>query len=399
MWWVLFIILFFLIVSAWGRYDYSQGLKQLREERVPTISKHSFSETMLLTTGEDFLDQLLDDVLKAKKHVHIQFYIFRSDQTGKRVIDSLCKKAEEGVEVRLLVDRFGCKLSHSLKKKLSSAGVDFYCSATLKRPYFFFSLNRRNHRKLAIIDGKISYIGGFNVGDEYLGRNPFFGFWRDFHLRITGEGSALVQEQFLQDFKAVSRTKLPNRDSFFPKLEQGTQPLQFLSTSGVGLERQLITMIEHATHSLIICTPYYIPSKQLHQAVLDASQRGINVSLILPEKADHPLVKHGATPFVMEAIRAGVLVYHYYRGFYHVKAIIADKNDCLLGTPNFDRRSLHLNDEMSCISKDPSFINQVLSVVNYDLSISTNVTLEKLEHRPILDKIKERIAAPFAGLL
>ncbi len=158
-------------------------------------------------------------------------------------------------------------------------------------------------------------------------------------------------------------------------------------------------MIEHATHSLIICTPYYIPSKRLHHAVLDASQRGVNVSLILPEKADHPLVKHGATPFLTEALRAGVLVHHYYRGFYHVKAIIADQTDCLIGTPNFDRRSLHLNDETSCISNDPSFIDQVLSAVYYDRSTSINVTLEKLEQRPFLDKIKERVAAPFAGLL
>ncbi len=196
-------------MGAWWRYDYSQGLKQLREEKLPTISKQSFSETLLLTTGEDFIDRLLNDVLKAKKHVHIQFYIFRSDQTGKRVIDSLCKKAQEGVEVRLLVDRFGCKLTHSLKKKLYTAGAEFYCSANIRSPYFFFSLNRRNHRKLAIIDGKISYIGGFNVGDEYLGRDPFLVFGVISTSELLGKAVPMYSINFYKISKQLLARNYP----------------------------------------------------------------------------------------------------------------------------------------------------------------------------------------------
>ncbi|GAF16839.1 cardiolipin synthetase [Bacillus sp. JCM 19046] len=395
--WLIIVASIALAICLWFRFDYNKGLRQLRRQDEPSLSGPYHSDTQLFITGEDFFDALLNDITSAKKHVHIQFYIFRSDSTGQRVIDALCDKAKENLEVRLLVDQFGCKINRKLKKQLVKAGVNYQCSAPARWPLFFFSFNQRNHRKLAVIDGAISYIGGFNVGDEYLSRNPFFGFWRDYHLRITGEGSKPIQNQFLTDF--AKETKLPNRQSFYPTLLEGKQPLYFISTQGVGLEEQLLKLINDAKKSLLIGSPYFIPTQALQESILAATKRGVTVSLVLPEKADHPLVKHGATPFLRELIDAGVLVYHYYRGFYHVKAMIVDKQTCFIGTANFDRRSMHLNDEMSCITTDPTLVSSMQTVFDYDLSTSTNVTEEKLFKRPLLDKVKERIATPFVGLL
>lgn len=395
--WLIVGIIFTLLICIWVRVDYVKGIHQLRSHNDPLVSGPYHSDTTLLTTGEDFFDLLLNDIEQAKQHVHIQFYIFRSDSIGQRVINALCQKAKENIEVRLLVDQFGCKLSHNLKKQLSKAGVQYHSSAPARFPLLFFSFNHRNHRKLAIIDGSISYIGGFNVGDEYLSRNPFFGFWRDYHLRITGEGSKPIQAQFLADF--AKEAHLPDRHSFYPSLPEGKQPLHFISTYGVGLEQQLLSLINNAKKTLLIGTPYFIPTEALQKAIIDAAKRGVTVSIVIPEKADHPLVKHGATPFLKELLEAEVLVYHYYRGFYHVKAIIADEQTCFFGTSNFDRRSMHLNNEMSCISSDPAFVSSIQAVFDYDLSGATNLTLEKLQNRRMLDKWKERVAAPFAGLL
>lgn len=396
---ILFTILALVVViGVWLYFDYKLGLKALRKKSQATSTGPLASKIELITNGEDFIDKLLDDIRKANKHIHIQFYIFRDDYIGKRIVDTLIAKAEAGTDIRLLIDQFGCKLRRGTKKQLRAAGVDVAMAAKVRGPWVFFSLNRRNHRKLAVIDGHTSYLGGFNIGDEYLGRNPFFGFWRDFHVRITGEGSSAIQAQFSADFEAATGKHM-ERKSFFPDLQAGSQTLQFISTQGTEFEQTLLLLIHSAKNSLIIGSPYFIPTRAVMDAIIQVAQRGVSVSLILPEKADHPLVQHGATPYVIEALQAGVLVYHYYRGFYHVKAVVADQSVCLVGTPNIDKRSFHLNDEMSCLTHDQTFIETVLAVLQADMQASMSITIEQLQKRPLLDRVKEVTAAPLSPLL
>ncbi|MFS0788465.1 cardiolipin synthase [Shouchella sp. 1P09AA] len=393
----IFIVVMIVLLLLWARFDYRFGLKRLREQEKSDLTSSMPSSATLISDGEELFTTLFKDLAKAKHHIHIQFYIFRSDGIGEQMIQALCEKASNGVTTRLLIDRFGCKLSRSDKKKLKQAGVVYRKASPIKWPYVFFSLNRRNHRKLSCIDGKVGYIGGFNVGDEYLGRNPFFGYWRDYHVRLTGEGVVAIQTQFMRDFEKVD--ELPSDPSFFPPLEKGDQHVQFLSTQGVGLEQKYLSLIHSATESLLVGTPYFIPTKAIQKALLEACERGVQITILIPEKADHPFVKHGATPFLLEVIRAGAMVHHYYRGFYHVKAFIVDHSTCLIGTANFDRRSLHLNDEMSCITSDLTFISEAQSLFHHDLARSINVTEESLKQRPMLDRLKENVTKPLVNLL
>ncbi|AIC96299.1 cardiolipin synthase [Shouchella lehensis] len=394
---LLIIITIGCAIFLWLRFDYQFGLTHLRKHESSELTSSYPSKVSLLSDGEALFACLLADIADAKDHVHIQFYIFRSDGIGKRMIQALCEKAEQGVSVRLLIDQFGCKLSNSDKKALKQAGVHFQTSSRIQMPWIFFSMNRRNHRKLGCIDGRIGYIGGFNVGDEYLGRNPFFGYWRDFHIRLTGTGVHAIQSQFMRDFEKVEA--IPNPSRLLPSLEEGSQHIQFLSTQGVGLEKRYLDLIHSATQSIAIGTPYFIPTKALKKALVEACQRGVQVTILLPEKADHPFVKHAATPFIMTMIEEGALVHHYYRGFYHVKVLVVDRATCLIGTANFDQRSLHLNNEMSCFTNDELFIHDVETLFQRDLERSITITAEALKKRPLLDRLKEKATKPLINFL
>ncbi|WP_059104170.1 cardiolipin synthase [Shouchella shacheensis] len=394
---ILIAVILLVLLLVWLRYDYVHGLQELRNQAEPFKPLTHNGSLELLTTGENFFDVFLSDVRGASHHVHILFYIFRDDAIGKRVIDQLMKKAEDGVDVRLLIDRFGCKLKRSSRKKLEKAGVHFVYSDKPKGPYWFFSLNKRNHRKIAVIDGHTAYIGGYNVGDEYLGRDPTFGFWRDFHLKLTGEGVQEVQRQYVSDWQRATGKAIEGQ-AYYPVLSEGPHRFRLLGTNGVYLEETLLPLIKEAKTQILLGTPYYVPTKRLQKAVIEAVKRGVDVQVLLPEKADHPLIKHAATPFLIEIIKAGVRVFHYYRGFYHVKAMVVDGKHCLTGTANFDRRSFHLNHEMSCYIEGEAFSKEVYDVLEHDFSISTRVSLETLKKRSLLDRGKERVAMVIVDL-
>ncbi|SDB86172.1 cardiolipin synthase [Shouchella lonarensis] len=399
MWWLLLLtaLSLLLLLAVWLTIDYTYGHKQLQTHNRPHMTSVQRADLNLFTTGEDFFDCFIRDINDATDHIHILFYIFNYDTLGKRVLTALEQKASLDVDVCLLVDRVGCHLPRKAKKRLKRAGISFAYARPVRGPLYFFSLNRRNHRKIAVIDGHIGYIGGYNVGDEYVSRDPKFGFWRDFHVRLTGAACIDIARQFCADWYEATEVRLPHMET--PPDPSGHTSVQFLATNGIGLEKELCAFISQSKKTCFIATPYYIPSNRLQRVVEDAARRGVDVRILLPEKADHLLVTEASHRYLIRALQAGTTVYHYYRGFYHAKALIVDGETCFIGTANFDRRSLHLNDEMGLLTHDSVFTRQVIDCIEHDMSVSMHVTLEALEKRPWHMRLREKIGGWIEGVL
>ncbi|ANB60932.1 cardiolipin synthase [Anoxybacillus amylolyticus] len=352
------------------------------------------SNITLFTNGQHLFADYFLEIKKATHHIHVLFYIVKTDDISQQFFFFLQQKAKEGVEVRLLVDWVGgFRLSRKTIRSLKESGVRFAFSQKPSFPYFFYQLNRRNHRKITVIDGKIGYIGGFNIGKEYIGQDTDFGDWRDYHLKINGEGVMDLQTQFLTDWKAATAEVLQQETRYFPELPRGTIVHRFIATNGNGLEEDFAHLIRQAKREIIIGSPYFIPSKKVMKALIDALKHGVAVTILVPLKADHPLVKEAALPYFYRLLKHGAHIYRFYQGFYHAKTIIIDDDVCDIGTANFDKRSFFLNGEMNCFIYDRAFTQQMKHVIRYELSRSERLTLDWWKKRSVWERGKESISA------
>ncbi|RSL30468.1 cardiolipin synthase [Salibacterium salarium] len=395
----IFLLLF--IIYFWLRLDFLLGEKNhiLQQETNPVIYPDRCSNVAWFDTGEDFYQAFFEDIQSASDHVHVLFYIFRNDSIGSQLIDLLIEKASEGVTVRVLIDRISGGMNREGRNRLKNAGIHFSYSQKIKFPYLFYSLNRRNHRKITIIDGKIGYIGGFNIGDEYLGRDPKLGFWRDFHLRFDGEGVQDLQAQFLQDWSREHNQDTYRQERYYPKVAQGKQRTHFASTDAKGLEESFAEAIQQANHYIYIASPYFIPGSVIQDTLLTSLNRGVDITILLPEKRDHPLVKEASFSYLEELLHAGAKVYHFQDGFYHAKALLIDDSYCDVGSANFDLRSFHLNNEMNTLISDSTLFHTVKDAIEEDMKRSTRLTIKDLKDRPFSIRFREKIASSIEKLL
>ncbi|WP_226654491.1 cardiolipin synthase [Pseudalkalibacillus hwajinpoensis] len=386
-----FFLMILLVLLLWMVIDLHLGSKK-RNNSLSSQLQMTGNVTFI-GDGDDFFRKLLSDVDAAVHQIQMMFYIFRDDETGHLVIDHLCQKAKSGVPVYLLVDYGG---SHGLKKatitKMVSCGIHFSYSRKISFPKLFTSLNERNHRKITVVDGKIGYVGGFNVGNEYAGKDPKFGYWRDYHLRLTGEAVRGLQEQFVLDWEENHSSPT---ESIEPILSKGTEPITFHITNGNEVEEAFVSYINQATTSIKIGTPYYIPGQTVQTSLLRALKCGVSVQIILPMRADHPLVKEASYHYLVELIQAGCEVYQYMNGFYHAKVMIIDDTFCDIGTANFDQRSFHINGEINCLLHSPAFVAEMKQVIQTDLLQSERLDLKRLQDRTI----GNRFVSPIARLL
>ncbi|WP_246944525.1 cardiolipin synthase [Bacillus pinisoli] len=394
------ILLAIFIILLWVAIDYRLG----RFYHIKRVSKPEFplrkSNLTLFTKGQELYDDLYKKISEANHHIHILFYIVKNDYVSQRFLDLLMKKAQEGVEVRLLLDRIGSKnITKKQKKDLKENGVLFSFCHIPKLPFLFYSINERNHRKITVIDGKIGYLGGFNIGKEYIGLDPKLGEWRDYHLRIEGEGVQDLQKQFIYDWDDATNDVIPTNSSYYPSPLAGKLLHKIVPTNAVYLEQIFIDLIKQAKSEITIGTPYFIPSPALFQEVLNASKRGVHVNIIVPLKADHPLVREAAFPYFKPLLQAGCKVYRYYAGFFHAKIIVVDEEVCDIGTANFDKRSLYLNHEINCFIYDTEFVKDVKQKLLHDIEFSEEVTLEFLDNRSFLQRGKEAFSTLVSGLL
>lgn len=364
------------------------------------------NELDIFIDGKEKFKALFKDIENAKSHIHLQYYIFRDDELGKKLIDLLTKKAKEGVEVRVLYDEMG---SRRIKKrsfnKLKQAGGEVEVFFPSKIPLVNLRINFRNHRKLVIIDGKIAYLGGFNVGDEYLGLDKKFGYWRDTHLRLQGHAVFATQIRFILDWnQASSRNDIYYDKKYFPDINHnGKVPIQIV-TSGPDSEWEqikygYIKMIASAKKSIYIQTPYFIPDASILDAMRIAILSGVDVKIMIPNKPDHMFVYWATMSYIGELLKIGAKVYIYDNGFIHAKMMVVDENTVSVGTANIDVRSFKLNFEVNAFIYHVPTAKQLVEVFNEDIKMSRRLTYYQYLRRPLKIRFKESISRLLSPIL
>jgi cardiolipin synthase A/B len=392
-------IFFIIIILALIYLDDKLGEHFYKTKKETIVYPKRQSNLSFFINGTQLFADYFAEIRKATHHIHILFYIVKTDEISQQFLQLLKQKAEEGVRVRLLVDWIGSfGLPKKLIRSLKESGVEFAYAHKPRFPFFFYRLNRRNHRKITVIDGKIGYIGGFNIGKEYVGQDPNFGEWRDYHLKIIGEGVCDLQMQFCRDWEEATKTAIAGHQ-YFPPLQKGTISHQLIATNGHSVEQQFIHFIRQAKKEIMIGSPYFIPGHTVMNALIDALSRGVKVTILVPSKADHLLVKEAAYPYFYRLLKAGAHIYRFYQGFYHAKTMVIDEECCDIGTANFDKRSLFLNSEINCYIYDRTFVQQVKEAIGHDLARSEQLTLDFWQKRTLWQRGKESISTILSGWL
>ncbi len=286
------------------------------------------NDAHIFSDGNDMFASLLDDIGKAKSHINLLFYIFKNDNIGQKIIALLEQKAREGVQVKVMYDGLGTivGLSKMFNALEAAGGQVLAFSRLLLNLSPRIRVNYRNHRKIAVIDGNIGYIGGMNIGDEYLGRNKKLSPWRDTHLRITGSAVWFLQERFFMDWLYVNEDdpEPAQLEKYFPPaIENGNLGMQIVSSGPDTAEKTpiksgFLEMIYAANQQVYIQTPYFIPDDGFIDALRIAAQAGVDVRVMIPRISDHPLVHPANLAFAQLVHRCGVKVY-LYNGFLHDK--------------------------------------------------------------------------------
>ncbi|OCA82512.1 cardiolipin synthase [Pradoshia sp. D12] len=365
------------------------------------------NEVEIFTDGKEKFNALFQDIASAKKHIHVLYYIIQNDTYGNRLLDALIEKAKEGVEIRLIYDDAGSRrISKKRIKKLREAGGNAEAFFPGKLPLINLRINFRNHRKLVIIDRKVGYLGGFNVGEEYLGLDPKFGYWRDTHLRIIGDAVNDLQSRFMLDWAQASGDKMEWTEDYFKYSKQHNEKgvgLQIV-TSGPDSEREqikksYIRMILDAKEYIYLQTPYFIPDDSLLDAIRIASMSGVDVRVMIPNKPDHLFVYWATYSYVGELLKAGAKVFLYENGFLHAKTMVIDDRLATVGTANIDVRSFRLNFEVNAIIYHADTAVRLRDTFADDLKQSHELTSEIYNNRSLLIRFKESLSRLLSPVL
>ena len=343
------------------------------------------NHTELLIDGEATFRAIFESIAQARDYVLVQFYIIHDDALGRRLKDALIERARAGVRCYVLYDEIGSHdLPDSYLAELRAAGVDIRPFNTRQGKANRFQINFRNHRKIVVVDGRTAFVGGHNVGDEYLGANPKIGAWRDTHVKVQGPVVQCVQVAWVEDWNwaAGSRPELNWKPELAPG---GADGLAFCLPTGPADEFETCTLFFlHAIHAakkrVWIASPYFVPDEQFISALQLAALRGVDVRILLPEKADQQLVYLSSFTFLPELEKAGVQTWRYQAGFLHEKAILVD-DYCGVGTANFDNRSFRLNFEITLLFAEPATVHAAEQMFAADFARSTRATAADFTER------------------
>ncbi len=361
----------------------------------------------IFTDGNEKFDALIEDMEKAERFIHLQYYIIRNDVLFQRIAEVLKRKAAGGVEVRILFDGMGCRsVKKSFWRQLEAAGVrtaEFF-PAFLGR--FQLRINYRNHRKIVVIDNRVAYVGGFNIGKEYIGLDEKFGYWRDTHLRIRGMGVMGLQLRFILDWNYAAGEKLSQREELFaepPAGERDHCELQIISSGPDNSLEQIrdnyVRLFTKAKKRICIQTPYFIPDEAVLSALLIAVRSGIEVNLMIPCKPDHPFVYWATYSYMGDLLYAGANCYTYDNGFLHSKGIIVDGEVFCYGTANMDIRSFALNFEVNAVVYSRKKALEMEQVFREDLKHCTQITRDMYAARSLKIRFKEQVCRLLSPLL
>ena len=367
------------------------------------------NEVCMYSDGKEFFDALLKSLSKAKKSINIEFYIFKNDDIGTKILDILEEKAKNGVEVRLLYDSVGSRLlNRNVLKKLRAVGgkTGEFFPSWLK--FININMNFRNHRKIVVIDNKVGFVGGFNVGDEYLGKDKKFGYWRDTHIKFKGSAVKDLNLRFLADWRYATKEEVDLSQVLEVSDENIGEPntgMQIVS-SGPNLSDRYeiklayLKMIQRAKKYLYIQSPYLIIDKSIADSLKLASASGVDVRIMIPGKGDHPFVYWANLVYAGELLDYGVKIYHYDKNaFLHAKTVVIDDEVCSIGTANMDTRSFELNFEVNAFIYSETISKQQKGEFKKDIFKCEELTLEKYKNRSRGVKIKESLSRLFSDVL
>lgn len=373
------------------------------------LTEHNYVE--ILTDGTEKFKVLLDDIRHAQNHVHIEYYTFYNDQIGNQVRAALEEVARRGVEVRVIYDSFGSRgTTHQFFKRLEALGgraEPFF--GTKKAPIHSPRLNYRDHRKIVVIDGRIGYIGGFNIGDQYLGRKPKFGYWRDTHLRVQGNAVIALQSRFLMDWNATVKNTRHNQqvsyqDQYFPLISNAGHTSMQIVSSGPDSEKEAIKlgyfkMINNARKYIYIQTPYLIPDDAIIEALMVAQMSGVEVRIMIPAFPDHPFVYRATEYYAKHLTDLGIKVYKYHHGFLHAKTVVVDDQVASVGSANLDFRSFKLNFEANAFLYGEQFAHQLKTIFEKDQEQAVLLTSEYFAKQSRWRKFKQEFSRLLSPIL
>lgn len=385
-------IVVFLVI--WMHIDVKVGRKVEAKYNQPKEYPLHYSDFQLYVEGKPLYKQLFADIKGAKQSIYTYFFIVSDDKSSRTFLNLLKEKAEEGVQVYASIDWMNdLSFQKKQEKDLLKSGVHFTYSRKPELPFVFYSLHHRNHRRITTIDGKIGYSGGFNIGDEYLGKNKNLGYWRDYHVRVQGEGVRDLEEQFAVDWERDTSDKITQKIQHNPK---GNTLHTLHSYNGHHVTENYINLIKKAKRSIIIATPYFIPYVEgVMEELIAAQKRGVAVKIIWSYKPDALFVKEAAYPFIRKALQNGMEVYGYEKGVFHGKAMLVDNKTTVIGTTNFTSRSFHLNDEMNFYIDGGSIAKELKAALKEDMQDSKKMELSFFKELSFWERCKEKIVSVF----
>lgn len=364
------------------------------------------NDVEIFTDGREKFRALYEEIQNAKEFVHIQYYIIRNDELWKPFEELLKEKVRQGVEVRLLYDSMGSRnLKKSDWKRMREAGIQIgeFFPALFGR--LQLRLNYRNHRKIVVIDGRTAFVGGFNIGREYVGLDPQFGYWRDTHLKIRGSAVLALHIRFILDWNYATKQNLFLTDRYFklPEEAPGEEAIQIISSGPdskwQNIRNVYLKMISKARKNIYIQTPYFIPDESILDAIRIAAMSGVDVRVMIPCKPDHPFVYWATYSYIGDLLDAGAKCYTYDNGFLHAKGMVVDGIVSCYGTANMDIRSFKLNFEVNAVIYSAKTAERLEEIFMEDLKSCTRVTRYLYGHRSFAVRVKEQFSRLFSPLL
>lgn len=363
----------------------------------------SCNKVTVIRNGENVIPKIVEDILAAKSFIHLEYYIVKDDETGNALVDAICKKATEGVTVKLIYDYVGSSLSRATEEKLRNSGVEFYPFMPVYFPKFTSKLNYRDHRKIAIIDGLVGYVGGVNISNTYFnGRNEMY--WRDTHLRIVGQAIGSLQMHFFMTWDFVSEKTYEIEEHHFPKCKPNAKTAVQIAASGpdtdwANIMEAIFSAINLAEKYVYITTPYFIPNDEIITALVASARSGVDIRIMTPQQSDSWIAKYASASYFERLLEANVRIFYYQKGFVHAKTIVVDDVFATVGTSNMDYRSFNINFEINALMYDKETALVLKSHFEEDLQESKEIFLKEWKQRGHRQKLAESLTRLLAPLL
>lgn len=400
--WIL-LLLHFPILGFFIFLFAGQGLSRKdRLERTEALGNVTEdNQLQILTTGEEKFQAVFQDIQNAGEEILMEYYIYKNDFLFEEIGKLLCKKAKEGITVKVLYDGFGSrKIGKKAWKQLQQGGVQvkvFRLDPKNRRGRAFTGLNHRNHRKILVIDRSIGYFGGYNVGKEYLGLDKRFGSWRDTHFRMEGSAVAALRNVFLKDWQGQvgsdGRTKAGEGKSAVQMVVSGPD------TKAAHIRNVYLRCISTAREKIWIQTPYFVPDSTLLNALKLALLSGKDVKIMLPGKPDHVFVYYATLYYASQLLEMGAEIYLYQDGFLHAKGMIMDDEVYCYGTANLDNRSFYLNYEINAIVYGRDEVQKMQEIFKEDLEKCKELTWQAASMEKPVNRVKEQVFRLLSPLL